>query len=124
VQQPHPPVWVPDSGSRETIEWAARENIPITPGAIAPRGVKQDIVRYYAECLAEHGYTITPNHLSAGASPYVADNRQQALKEAGPSTLYFFHTLLSHGNIANLQRFAKEVLPALKAHEVTAVPVH
>ncbi len=104
VQPPHPPVWVPVSGSQETIEWAARENIPITPGTIAPRGVKQDIVRYYAQCLAKHGHTITPNHLSIGASPYVADSRQQALKEAGPSTLYFFHTLLSHGNIANLER--------------------
>ena len=35
VQQPHPPVWVPVTGSKETIEWAARHNIPITPG-LAP----------------------------------------------------------------------------------------
>ena len=33
VQQPHPPVWVPVTSSKETIEWAARNNIPITPGA-------------------------------------------------------------------------------------------
>jgi hypothetical protein len=26
--------------------------------------------------------------------------------------------------VQNLQRFAKEVLPALKTHEVTTVPVH
>jgi hypothetical protein len=31
-------------------------------------------------------------------------NTQQALREAGSYTLYFFHTLLSHGNIANLER--------------------
>ncbi len=104
VQEPHPPVWVPVSGSQETIEWAARQNIPITPGAFAPRNVKQDIVRYYAERLAHHGYTITPDHLSIGASPYVADNREQALEEAGPYALYFFHTLLSHGNVSNLER--------------------
>ena len=104
VQEPHPPVWVPVSGSQETIEWAARENIPITPGAFAPRSVKKDIVRYYAECLARNGYSITPGHLSIGASPYVADNREQALKEAGPYALYFFHTLLSHGNNGNLER--------------------
>lgn len=104
VQEPHPPVWVPVSGSQETIEWAARQNIPITPGAFAPRNVKQDIVRYYAECLAKHGHTITPDHLSIGASPYVADSRGQALEEAGPSALYFFHTLLSHGNIGNIDR--------------------
>ena len=42
VQQPHPPVWVPVTGSKETIEWAARYNVPITPGlgahARRPRG--------------------------------------------------------------------------------------
>lgn len=100
-------MWVPVSGSQETIEWAARENIPITPGAFAPRNVEQDIVRYYAECLPKHGYTITPQHVSIGASPYVADNREQALqalKEEGPYGLYFFHTLLSHGNVSNLER--------------------
>ena len=35
VQQPHPPVWVPVTGSKETIEWAGRHNIPITPGLAA-----------------------------------------------------------------------------------------
>ena len=38
VQQPHPPVWVPVSGSKETIEWAGRHNIPITPGLVPTRG--------------------------------------------------------------------------------------
>ena len=38
VQQPHPPVWVPVSGSKETIEWAGRHNIPITPGLAPTRG--------------------------------------------------------------------------------------
>ena len=117
VQEPHPPVWVPVSGSQETIEWAARENIPITPGAFAPRSVKQDIVRYYAECLAKHGHTITPDHLSIGACPYVADNRKQALEEAGPYSLYFFHTLLSHGNIANLERQQKSGYIMEGAHD-------
>jgi alkanesulfonate monooxygenase SsuD/methylene tetrahydromethanopterin reductase-like flavin-dependent oxidoreductase (luciferase family) len=104
VQQPHPPVWVPVTVSKETIEWAGRENVPITPGANATMPVRQDMVRYYAQCLARHGHTITPQHIAMGASVYVADSRQQALKEAGPYTLYFLHTLFSHGNIANVQR--------------------
>src|SRR6478752_10746493 len=33
VQQPHPPVWIPVTSSKETIEFAARNNLPITPGA-------------------------------------------------------------------------------------------
>jgi len=41
--QPHPPVWVPFTGSKETIEWAGRHNF----SAVIPdhhRGLTQDIV--------------------------------------------------------------------------------
>ena len=92
------------SVSKQTIEWAARENIPITPGANATMAVRRDMIQYYAECLAQHGRTITPDHVVLGASVYVAESRQEALKEAGPYMLYFFHTLFSHGNIANMAR--------------------
>ncbi len=100
VQQPHPPVWVPVTGSKETIEWAGRENIPITPGLRGPRGLRLDIIHYYAACLAQHGHQITPEHLVMSASAYVADSREQAIKEAGPYSLYFSQTLFSHGNIS------------------------
>jgi alkanesulfonate monooxygenase SsuD/methylene tetrahydromethanopterin reductase-like flavin-dependent oxidoreductase (luciferase family) len=102
VQRPYPPVWVPVTTSQETLEWAARENAPITPGAVATLAARQDMVRYYAACLAKHGRTITPDHVVAGANVYVADSREQALKEAGPYLLYFFHTLFSHGNLSNV----------------------
>jgi alkanesulfonate monooxygenase SsuD/methylene tetrahydromethanopterin reductase-like flavin-dependent oxidoreductase (luciferase family) len=102
VQQPHPPVWVPVTTSQETLEWAAKENVPITPGAVATLGARQDMVRFYAECLAKHGHRITPDHVVAGASVYIADRREQALQEAGPYMLYFFHTLFSHGNLFNV----------------------
>src|SRR5712691_11087681 len=62
------------------------------------------MVRYYAECLARHGLAITPEHIVVGASVYVADSREQALKEAGPYMLYFFQTLFSLGNISNVGR--------------------
>jgi alkanesulfonate monooxygenase SsuD/methylene tetrahydromethanopterin reductase-like flavin-dependent oxidoreductase (luciferase family) len=102
VQQPHPPIWVPVTTSQETLEWAARENAPITPGAVATLPARQDMVRYYAACLARHGRTITPAHVVAPANVYIADSREQALKEAGPYMLYFFHTLFSHGNLSNV----------------------
>jgi alkanesulfonate monooxygenase SsuD/methylene tetrahydromethanopterin reductase-like flavin-dependent oxidoreductase (luciferase family) len=100
VQQPHPPVWVPVSGSKETIEWAGRHNFPITPGLAPTRGVREDIIRYYASCLARHGHRLTPEHLVIQANAYVADSKAVAVKEAGPSTLYFNQTLFSHGNIS------------------------
>ena len=104
VQQPHPPVWVPVSGSQETIEWAGRHDVPITPGLVPTRGLREDIIRYYARCLAEHGHRITPDHLIIQASAYVADSKARAVAEAGPYTLYFTRTLFSHGNISEASR--------------------
>jgi alkanesulfonate monooxygenase SsuD/methylene tetrahydromethanopterin reductase-like flavin-dependent oxidoreductase (luciferase family) len=107
LQQPHPPVWVPVTTSKESIEWAGRHDIPITPGMVAG-GLREDIVRYYATCLARHGHQITPDSLIISADAYVADSKAQAVSEAGPHHLYFNRTLFSHGNIteANLQRAA------------------
>jgi alkanesulfonate monooxygenase SsuD/methylene tetrahydromethanopterin reductase-like flavin-dependent oxidoreductase (luciferase family) len=102
VQKPRPPVWVPVTTSQETLEWAAREDAPITPGAVGTLAARQDMVRYYATCLAREGHTMTPDHVITPASVHVADSREQALKDAGPYTLYFFHTLFSHGNLYNV----------------------
>jgi alkanesulfonate monooxygenase SsuD/methylene tetrahydromethanopterin reductase-like flavin-dependent oxidoreductase (luciferase family) len=102
VQQPHPRVWVPVTTSAETLEWAGRENVPITPGAVATLAARQDMVRYYGGCLARHGHVMTPDHVVVGANVYIADSREQALREAGPYMLYFFHTLFSHGNLAQV----------------------
>jgi alkanesulfonate monooxygenase SsuD/methylene tetrahydromethanopterin reductase-like flavin-dependent oxidoreductase (luciferase family) len=100
VQQPHPPVWVPVTGSKESIQWAAERNFPITPGLAGALGFRQDMVRYYAECLAAAGHHVTPEHLVVGTNAYVADSREQALAEAGPYQLYFSRTLFSHGNVS------------------------
>ena len=53
-QQPAPPVWTPITSSKESIEWAAAHNVPITPG-LGSRGAREDIIRYYAQCMARAG---------------------------------------------------------------------
>ena len=102
VQQPHPPVWMPVVGSRESIEWAAAKNIPITPG-LAPGGLRRDIIRLYADVQRRHGRVVTPDHLSIGVSAYVADSKAQAVRENGPYHLYFNRTLFSHGNFTETE---------------------
>ena len=104
VQQPRPPAWVPVSGSKETIEWAGKHDIPITPGLVPTRGLREDIIRYYARCLGQHGHRFTPDHLIVQASAYVAESKARAVKEAGPYLLYFNQTLFSHGNISEAHR--------------------
>jgi alkanesulfonate monooxygenase SsuD/methylene tetrahydromethanopterin reductase-like flavin-dependent oxidoreductase (luciferase family) len=96
-QQPHPPVWIPFTGSKETIELAGRHNF----SAVLPdahRGATEDVVAYYAKCLAQHGHTITPDHLCFFSDAFVADDKAAALKEYGPSYFYFIHTLWHHGS--------------------------
>ncbi len=97
VQRPHPPVWIPIIGSKESIEFAAAHDIAITPG-LRPGGLQEDIIRYYAKCLAARGTQVTPDHLSVGVNAYVADSKAQAVKENAPYFLYFNRTLFSHGN--------------------------
>jgi alkanesulfonate monooxygenase SsuD/methylene tetrahydromethanopterin reductase-like flavin-dependent oxidoreductase (luciferase family) len=96
-QQPHPPVWVPFTGSKETIEWAARHNF----FAVLPdfkRGLTEDIVGYFAKQLAMNGHAITPEHLCFFTDAWVAENKVAALREYGPSYFYFVHTLWHHGS--------------------------
>jgi alkanesulfonate monooxygenase SsuD/methylene tetrahydromethanopterin reductase-like flavin-dependent oxidoreductase (luciferase family) len=104
VQQPRPPIWMPVVGSKESIEFAARHDLPITPGLGRSQGLRDDIIRYYARCLKEAGHRITPGHLSLGLSAYVADSKARAVAEMGPYHLYFNRTLFSHGNFTETSR--------------------
>jgi alkanesulfonate monooxygenase SsuD/methylene tetrahydromethanopterin reductase-like flavin-dependent oxidoreductase (luciferase family) len=97
VQRPYPPIMIPIVGSQESIEFAGKHDIAITPG-LAGGGLRDDIVRHYARSLAAAGHRITPNHLSLALNAYVADSKAQAVKEVAPYHLYFNRTLFSHGS--------------------------
>src|SRR5689334_547537 len=97
IQQPRPPIMIPIVGSKESIEFAARHDLGITPG-LAGGGLRDDIIRHYARSLAAAGHRITPNHLSLALNAYVADSKAQAVREVAPYHLYFNRTLFSHGS--------------------------
>ena len=103
VQKPHPPVMIPIVGSKESIEFAGRHDIPITPG-LAGGGLRGDIIRHYARSLAAAGHRVTPNHLSLALNAYVADSKAQAVREVAPYHLYFNRTLFSHGSFTETAR--------------------
>ncbi|MEX2128994.1 MAG: LLM class flavin-dependent oxidoreductase [Xanthobacteraceae bacterium] len=97
-QKPHPPVWIPFTGSKETIEWTAARNLK----AVIPdfkRGLTEDMVGYFATELAKHGHDLTPDHLCFFTDAYVADSRADALGEYGPYFLYFNQVLWHHGSL-------------------------
>jgi alkanesulfonate monooxygenase SsuD/methylene tetrahydromethanopterin reductase-like flavin-dependent oxidoreductase (luciferase family) len=91
-QQPDPPVWVPFTGSKETIEWAGKNNLSAVIHPLHP-GLTEDIVAHFAKSLAKHGHRITPQHLCVVADAYVASSRAEAIEEYAPSYLYFNQTL-------------------------------
>ena len=97
VQKPGPEIWIPIVGSKESIEFAGKKNAFITPG-LARGGLQEDIIRYFAKCLASNGHRITPHHLSIALSAYVADSKAEAVREFAPYHLYFNRTLFSHGS--------------------------
>jgi len=117
IQQPHPPVWIPVTASKETIEWAARHNLPITPGQSSHPGVREDVIGFYSRELERHGHRITPDHLVIQADVYLADTKAQAVDEAGPYALYFNRTLFSHGNITERDLQAQTGYVASSSHD-------
>jgi alkanesulfonate monooxygenase SsuD/methylene tetrahydromethanopterin reductase-like flavin-dependent oxidoreductase (luciferase family) len=98
VQQPMP-VWVPVSRSKDSIEWAGANNIPITPGATGSDVTREDTIKYYAQCLARHGHKITPGHLNIQIDCYIADTREKAIAEYGPYVAYFHNVLFNFDHV-------------------------
>src|SRR5262245_20494616 len=103
LQQPHPPVWIPFTGSQETIDRAAAGNF----GAAihhTDRGVIDDMIAHFARALASHGHRIRPEQLCLLADAWVANDSAQALEEYAPYFLYFNQVLWHHGSSAPGQK--------------------
>lgn len=115
IQRPHPPVWVPVTGSKESIEWAAANDLPITPGVTAAGTVREDIIRHYARCQAGFGRRVTPGHLNFMVDCYVADSKAQAIEQYGPHYMYCFNTLIKYDHPH--QDFDQKGYYGARAHE-------
>ena len=80
LQKPHPPVMIPGSTSRETVEFAAERGYPYV--ALATRLEATDaLFKAYDEIAVEHGHTPTPAHRGYFTRVHVAPTDEQALEE-------------------------------------------
>jgi alkanesulfonate monooxygenase SsuD/methylene tetrahydromethanopterin reductase-like flavin-dependent oxidoreductase (luciferase family) len=86
LQQPHPPIWMPIVGSKESIEFAARHNLPITPGLGRSRGLRDDIIRYYARCLAQRATGSRPTTCPSASAPMSPTARPRRCGRWGRTT--------------------------------------
>jgi alkanesulfonate monooxygenase SsuD/methylene tetrahydromethanopterin reductase-like flavin-dependent oxidoreductase (luciferase family) len=94
LQQPHPPIWIPGAGSRETIEFVAQRRysymgIPYFHIDFFQRNF--DLFRQECE---KAGYTADPEQLGWLLPIYVAESDEQAWKEYEQHLFYFAHQLL------------------------------
>jgi alkanesulfonate monooxygenase SsuD/methylene tetrahydromethanopterin reductase-like flavin-dependent oxidoreductase (luciferase family) len=94
-QRPHPPIWIPSQGSRETIEFAAdpaRRYVYLqtaTPAAQLFRTMQA-----YRDEAERRGYRASPDQLGWSVKIYVAETDEIARREAKPHIEAFANKFL------------------------------
>jgi alkanesulfonate monooxygenase SsuD/methylene tetrahydromethanopterin reductase-like flavin-dependent oxidoreductase (luciferase family) len=94
-QKPHPPIWIPGSGSRETMEWVAKQRYTymVLP-TLAPFELRRQSAEYFRECCEREGYTARHDQIGWGIGVYVAETDEQARREYEPHFWYYARNLL------------------------------
>ena len=77
MQKPHPPVWIPGTGSPETLVWCAEHRYPYIFLETDIQAT-QDMKDIYAESAAEIGYEPGPEHLGYLVRIHVQDTDEKA----------------------------------------------
>ena len=89
LQQPHPPIWLPGSGSFETIKKAAKLRYPFMM-VFAPQWFTKASYDPYRQAAEENGYEASSKQLAAAIPSYVAETEEQAHREAKPHLMWLF----------------------------------
>lgn len=80
IQQPHPPIWVPGTGSPETVEWAAKRRYTYA-AFLTPLDVAEDLFKLYHKHAEEAGYTPGPEQFAFMVCCHVNDTDAKAQEE-------------------------------------------
>src|SRR5215213_1557954 len=85
LQKPHPPIWIPSQGSKETIDWASHPDRRYTYlQTFSPSKVVQRYLKLYRDTCAGYGYEAKNSQLGWAVPVYVADSDEKARQEAKP----------------------------------------
>ena len=94
-QQPHPPIWIPSQGSRETIEWASHPSRKYTYlQTYSPVSALARYMAMYRECAEKYGYTSTSEQVGWSIPLYAAETDAIAYREAKPHIETFLNKFL------------------------------
>jgi len=125
IQQPHPPVWIPGAGSRETIDFVAQRRFSYMGIPYFHIDFFRRNFNMFREACEKNGYTADPSQLGWLLPIYVAETDEQAREEYGKHLFYFAEKLLkglvvfppgytSARSIAGIQRALKSFLSNVK----------
>jgi alkanesulfonate monooxygenase SsuD/methylene tetrahydromethanopterin reductase-like flavin-dependent oxidoreductase (luciferase family) len=83
LQKPHPPVWIPSQGSKETIDWASHPDRRYTYlQTFSPAKVVARYLKMYRDTCTGYGYEAKNSQLGWAVPVYVAASDASARKEA------------------------------------------
>jgi alkanesulfonate monooxygenase SsuD/methylene tetrahydromethanopterin reductase-like flavin-dependent oxidoreductase (luciferase family) len=82
-QKPHPPIWIPSQGSKETIDWASHPDRRYTYlQTFSPAKVVSRYLNMYRDTCKSHGYEAKDSQLGWAVPVYVSDTDESARREA------------------------------------------
>jgi alkanesulfonate monooxygenase SsuD/methylene tetrahydromethanopterin reductase-like flavin-dependent oxidoreductase (luciferase family) len=82
-QKPHPPIWIPSQGSKETIDWASHPDRRYTYlQTFSPAKVVQRYLKMYRDTCKGYGYDAKDSQLGWAVPVYVAESDEAARREA------------------------------------------
>jgi alkanesulfonate monooxygenase SsuD/methylene tetrahydromethanopterin reductase-like flavin-dependent oxidoreductase (luciferase family) len=83
LQKPHPPIWIPSQGSKETIDWAAHPDRRYTYlQTFSPAKVVARYLKMYRDTCEGYGYKAKDSQLGWSVPIYVARDDESARREA------------------------------------------
>jgi alkanesulfonate monooxygenase SsuD/methylene tetrahydromethanopterin reductase-like flavin-dependent oxidoreductase (luciferase family) len=94
IQQPHPPIWIPGAGSKETIEFVAERRYSYMGIPYFHIDFFQKNFDSFRDACEKNGYTADPEQLGWLLPTYVAETDEQAWAEYEPHLWYFARNLL------------------------------
>jgi alkanesulfonate monooxygenase SsuD/methylene tetrahydromethanopterin reductase-like flavin-dependent oxidoreductase (luciferase family) len=84
-QKPHPPIWIPSQGSKETIDWASHPDRRYTYlQTFSPVKVVGRYLKMYRDTCAGYGYEAKDAQLGWAVPVYVGKDDESARREAKP----------------------------------------
>ena len=96
VQKPHPPIWIPGVGSKETIDFVAERRYSYMGVPYFHIDVFRRVFAQFREACGRAGYEPHPEQMGWGIPVYVAETDAQARAEFEPHLWYFVRNLLKN----------------------------